>query len=104
MEDPKTPSSSHFEAERVHPSLAVPDVRAAADFYANNLGFTVSFTWGEPPTMAGVNLGEVQMFLEQGTPNPGGSAVYFVVGNADELYEFQRANGVEIVEPLGDRQ
>jgi hypothetical protein len=29
--------------------------------------------------------------------------VFFVVGDADELYEFQRANGVEVVEPPGDR-
>ena len=43
------------------------------------------------------------MFLEQGTPNPEGCSVYFVVGDADELYEFQRANGVEIVVPPEDR-
>ena len=61
------------------------------------------FTWGDPPTMAGVNLGQVQIFLEQGTPNPQGCSVYFVVGDADELYEFQRAKGVEVVEPPGDR-
>jgi hypothetical protein len=50
-----------------------------------------------------VNLGRMQMFLEQGTPNPTGCSVYFVVGDADELYEFQRANGVDIVLAPGDR-
>jgi len=44
-----------------------------------------------------------QMFLEEGTPQPAGCAVSFVVGDADELYEYQRANGVAIVEPPGDR-
>jgi len=29
--------------------------------------------------------------------------VYFVVGNADELYEFHRANGVDVVETPQDR-
>jgi len=29
--------------------------------------------------------------------------VYFVVGNADELYNFQRANGVDIVAVPEDR-
>ena len=53
--------------------------------------------------MAGVNLGNVQIFLEQGTPNPKGCSVYFVVGDADELYEFHRANGVDIVVPPDDR-
>jgi len=35
--------------------------------------------------MAGVNLGQVQVFLEQDTPTPEGCSVYFVVGDADEL-------------------
>jgi hypothetical protein len=29
--------------------------------------------------------------------------VYFVIGDADELYEFHRGNGVEIVEGPHDR-
>src|SRR5262245_42113258 len=93
------------ECERVHPGLPVKDVGAAVEFYTKRLGFTLGFTWPEEgaPTMAGVNLGEVQVFLQQGTPNPAGIAVYFVVGNADELCEVQRANGVEIVEEPGDR-
>ena len=33
-----------------------------------------------------------------------GVEVYFRVGNADELYEFQRASGVEIVVEPGDRE
>ena len=94
----------HVECEMLHPSLAVNDVQAAADFYKNKLGFFVAFTWGEPPTMAGVNLDHVQIFLERGTPSPKGCAVYFVVGDADELYEFHRANGVEIIQPPGDRE
>jgi glyoxalase/bleomycin resistance protein/dioxygenase superfamily protein len=54
--------------------------------------------------MAGVNLGKVQVFLNKGTPGPGGCSVYFVVGDADELFEFQRANGVEVVEPPADKR
>jgi hypothetical protein len=53
--------------------------------------------------MAGVNLGEVQIFLQEGTPNPEGCGVHFVIGDADELYEFHRAGGVEVVNPPGDR-
>ena len=92
------------ECERVHPGLRVPDVPAAVAFYTERLGFSLGFTWPEdgPPAMAGVNLGEVQVFLERGTPG-GDAAIYFVVGNADELFEAQRAQGVEILEPPGDR-
>jgi catechol 2,3-dioxygenase-like lactoylglutathione lyase family enzyme len=100
MAAPKVPD---VECEQTHAGLAVSDVRAAVDYYTERLGFTLAFTDGDPPTFAGVNLGNVQMFLEQGTPSPAGCSVYFVVGNADELFEFQRANGVAVVQPPGDR-
>jgi catechol 2,3-dioxygenase-like lactoylglutathione lyase family enzyme len=99
VEDP----APQVDCEQHHAALRVSDVPAAVEFYTNKLGFRLGFTWGDPPSMAGVNLGSVQMFLELGPPNPTGCAVYFVVGNADELYEFQRGNGVEIVAPPGDR-
>jgi len=98
------PAIPDIECEQIHPALVVRDVLAAADFYTKKLGFWTSFTWGDPPSMAGVNIGNVQMFLERGIPNPEGYSVYFVVGNADELFEFQRTNGVEIVREPGDRE
>lgn len=98
-----TPAIPHVDCERHHPSLSVTDVLAAADFYTKKLGFSLGFTWGDPPTMAGVTLGNVQIFLELGTPSPKGCGVYFVVDDADELYEFHRANGVEVVVPPEDR-
>lgn len=88
------------ECETVHPSLPVPDVRAAAAFYAK-LGFAIAFTSGEPPTIAGANLGRVQIFLEHGKPN--GSSVFFVVEDADALHDRHRAAGVEIAQPLTDQ-
>ena len=92
-----------IDCEQHHASLAVSDVEAAVEYYTNKLGFWVGFTWGDPPTIAGVNLGQVQIFLERGEPSPKGCAVYFLVGDADELYEFHQANGVEIADPIDDR-
>ena len=97
------PTPPPIDCERLHPGLAVSDLMAAVEFYSSRLGFTVGFTWGEPPTFAGVNLGEVQVFLSQGTPSPEGCDVFFVVGNADELYAFHRAAGVEVLSEIGDR-
>jgi hypothetical protein len=74
------------------------------EFYTTKLGFTPGFVWGEPPRFAGVNLGEDQLFLRLGTPEPRGCAVYFVVGSADELYEHQRAMGAEVLDPPEDRE
>lgn len=98
-----TPAALDVECDRLHPVLRVSDVLAAAEFYTTRLGFKPGFTWGNPPTFAGVNLGEVQLFLEQGPPHPKGSSVAFVVGDADALFEFQRANGVEVLLAPEDR-
>src|SRR3954468_22425560 len=92
------------ECEQIHAGLAVTDVRGAVDFYTQKLGFKLAFLWGDPPTFAGVNLGKVQMFLQKGTPDSQGCSVYFVVGDADRLCEFHRANGVEIAQEIGHRE
>jgi catechol 2,3-dioxygenase-like lactoylglutathione lyase family enzyme len=99
------PAPPQVDCERLHPGLPVADVPAAVEFYTTRLGFTPGFAWGgEPPTFAGVNLGEVQVFLFQGTPTPEGGNVYFVVGDADELYAFHRDAGVEVLQEIGDRE
>jgi uncharacterized glyoxalase superfamily protein PhnB len=97
------PARPHVDCERLYPGFPVADVLAAVDFYTTRLGFSPGFTWGDPVTMAGVNLGDVSVHLMRGTPNPAGPSAYFVVGDADELYAFHHASGVEIVEPPGDR-
>lgn len=99
-----TASSPFIECEQIHAGLAVRDIPAAVDFYTKKLGFHLGFTWGDPPTFAGVNLGKVQMFLRTGTPKPEACVVYFLVGDADQLYEFHRANGVNVAREIGDRE
>src|SRR5260370_7799614 len=91
------------ECEQVHAGLAVNDIAAAVEFYTKKLGFAAAFTWGDPPTFAGVKLDKVQIFLRKGTPDPRGCFVSFMVGDADALYEFHRSQGVEVVEPIDDR-
>jgi catechol 2,3-dioxygenase-like lactoylglutathione lyase family enzyme len=91
------------DCDQQFPALTVSDVRQAVDFYINKLGFTLGFTWEDPPTFAGVKLDKVSVHLQQGTPNPQGIEVSFLVGDADELHEFHRANGVTVVTPPGDR-
>jgi catechol 2,3-dioxygenase-like lactoylglutathione lyase family enzyme len=97
------PTVPHVDCDLHHAGLAVANVSAAVDFYTSQLGFALGFTWGEPPTFAGVQLGTVQIFLQQGTPCPDGASVYFSVGDADELFDFHVANGAEVVAPPDDR-
>lgn len=92
-----------IDCERQHACLSVPDIRAAVDFYTTRLGFQCSFLYGEPPAFAGVNLGEMQMFLQEGPPSPQGCSVFFVVGDADALHDYHRGNGVEIAASIDDR-
>jgi uncharacterized glyoxalase superfamily protein PhnB len=89
-----------IDCEVCHPILSVTNVGAAVDFYTTKLGFWLAFSEGN---FAGVNLGEVQIFLTEGKPAPQGCSLYFVVGDADKLHEKHRSNGVEVVEALGDR-
>jgi catechol 2,3-dioxygenase-like lactoylglutathione lyase family enzyme len=104
-EDPMaTPTVPCVDCEQVHATLVVSDIATAIEFYTKKLGFQLGFTWGDPPTFAGVTLDHVQIFLAKGTPSPEGCSVQFDVGDADELYEFHRANGVEIAEPIADRE
>lgn len=93
-----------IECEQHHTGILVSDLEAAIDFYTNKLGFWLAFKWGEPPTMAGVNLGQhAQIFLHQGEPSPKGCYMYFLINDANALYEFHQRNGVEIVVPIADR-
>lgn len=101
---PSLPPRPDVDCEMHHAILAVGDVRSAVDFYTTKLGFSLAFAEGDPPRFAGVNLGQVQIFLQQGTASPQGCSVYFVVGDADELHQFHRSQDVEIAEPPNDRQ
>ena len=90
--------------EQYHAILMVADLANAIDFYSNRLGFEHAFSWGDPPTMAGVNLGETQIFLRIGRPAPDSAALYYVVDDADALYQLHVSNGVQIVQEPGDRE
>ena len=98
-----TPAVPRIDCEQHHATLSVPDILAATDFYTKKLGFNLAFTVDEPATFAGVNLDQVQIFLNKGKPSPEGCSVYFVVGDADELCAFHRANGVEIIDGPEDK-
>ena len=100
---PNISSPHDVDCEKYHAIFAVTDLRSAIDFYTARLGFWLAFAEGDPPTFAGVNLGSVQMFLEQGIPSPQGCSVYFVVSDADKLHRFHQSSGVEIVVPPADR-
>jgi catechol 2,3-dioxygenase-like lactoylglutathione lyase family enzyme len=93
-----------IDCEHHHTEIHARDVLAAVDFYTRKLGFELGFTWGEPVTMAGLNLDKAQIFITEGTPVPAGCELFFVVGDANELFEFHEANGIEVVVEPADRE
>ena len=98
-----SPGPPEVDCERHHPTLKVADVRLAFEYYSKKLGFRLDFAEGDTPDFAGVSLGKAQVFLSRGSPSTQGCSVYFVVGDADELHEFHRSNGVAIAVPPADR-
>jgi len=98
------PETPKIVCEDHHAGIVVADIATAIDFYTNKLGFRTAFTWGDPPTFAGVLLDKVEIFFRKGEPDPKGSMMFFNVGDADELYEFHRANGVEVEQEIADRE
>src|SRR5882757_8038298 len=98
------PTPPPIECEKMHVTLPVSDLAAAVEFYVTKLGFRPGFLWGEPAWFAGVTLGKMEIFLKEDTPAPNAGAVVFMVGDADALYEFHLANGVEVVEAISDRE
>lgn len=92
-----------IECDQHHTTLEVERVTDAVEFYTTRLGFKHNFFWGDPPTFAGVSLGNATIFLAEGSPNPEGCSLQFVVANADELYDFHVANGVDVVFDIADR-
>jgi catechol 2,3-dioxygenase-like lactoylglutathione lyase family enzyme len=98
-----TRPAPRVDCARQHASLPVRDMRTALAFYTA-MGFEVTFTWEEPPTFAGVRLGESEIFLElTGEGDRRGGTVCFEIGDADELFEHQRAGGAEVIAPPADR-
>lgn len=96
-------SAPPVECTRINPTVRVRDVARAIDFYTSRLAFRLGFTWGEPLRFAGVNLGEVQLFLQQGDPGAVPAQVYFVVDDADALHDYQARQGAQVLRPPADQ-
>lgn len=81
---------------RVEPILNVHDVAASLDYYVDRLGFTCTFTWGEPATFAGVARdGAALMLCQDGQGQPG-TWLSIWVDDVDSLHDELRERGADI--------
>lgn len=93
--------------------LLVRDVRKAAAYYAERLGFAAPEFWGEPPTfcipqrdgqsvmLASANEG---MPVHANSTDFGMFSAYFWVRDVDELHDEFVRSGAEITEEPTDRE
>ena len=82
--------------QQVIPTLGVGDVASALEYYADVLGFSEAWRWGDPPDHAGLTLGTAEVHLSARAPNPGGGWLYFIVPDVDALHATYLERGVDI--------
>ncbi len=90
----------------VAPFLLVRDVKRAAAYYSDVLGFSVRRFWGEPPMFAIADRDGVSVMLRQVQPQetfqPNAALedcldAYFSVRDADALYDEYKTKGADLV-------
>lgn len=87
--------------------LGFTDVRAAADYFRDVLGFTVENLVNEPPTFGVLIRDQAELFLQRvATPrpfDPHAWSLYLHCADAKALHDEATAKGAEVSSPLVDK-
>ena len=99
---PEKEQFSHFASV-----LPAKDLALSLDFYIKDLGFHLTFSWGEPVDYAVLKRGAVSIHLtkrqDEQEPSPTHTALYIFVHDVDVVYEELLARNTVIINPIGDR-
>ncbi len=89
----------------IFPIFAVRNFDEALTYYRDQLGFTVAWTFGEPPHHAGVRLDRAEIQLVAAGPGApqGTGAVYCHMTGLDAYYQSCRERGANISQDLAPR-
>ncbi|GAO43147.1 putative acyltransferase [Flavihumibacter petaseus NBRC 106054] len=86
------------------PILYSSDVLRSVAYYTSVLGFDNHWTWGDPPTFAGISKDSFEIFFcEKGQGNPGTWMSVFV-DKVDEYHDLIKSRGAQILVPPVDRE
>ena len=91
---------------RSEPIFAVRDVRASIAFYRDVLGGRSEWLWGDPPSFAGIRVGQVQVMFNQQPELASkieGHQHHFFTELLDEQHAAHVAAGAPIIEPIANR-
>ncbi|MEM1137582.1 MAG: VOC family protein [Bacteroidota bacterium] len=88
--------------------LPVKNVTQSVAFYRNQLGFNVTFTWGDPVEYAVIKRGEeVSIHLikkqEKRQPSSVHGVIYIFVHDVDKVYHEYQSKHIKIVNAIADR-
>ena len=92
--------SPHVAVKAAAAVFVVKDVARSVAHYQDVLGFHVEFTYGDPPSYAGVERGAALIHLQAAADSerqPGQAAVYSFVTDVDALYQELRSRGARIL-------
>ena len=92
------------------PVVAATDVRAGVDYYAQVLGFTEHFIFGDPPVYAGVKREGVLLYISLDVTlveilksNKLHPDLFIWVQDIDKAYAEHQTLGAKLVEEISDR-
>jgi uncharacterized glyoxalase superfamily protein PhnB len=80
--------------------LHVKDMTAALAYYRDVLGFTVSFSWEDPPHYVCLCLGDCSIHLNSYQPPEAASVVCIFCKGVDALHDNLAARGAKIAREL----
>ena len=88
------------------PILASTDILATVAFYKEVIGFPQSWTWGDPPTVAGASWGSVSLMFSLNLDLAArieGQELWIDVEDVDGLYSRHLEKGAAVVSPIEDK-
>ena len=80
--------------------LRVKDMATALAYYRDRLGFTVDFTWEEPPQYVCLHLGDAAIHLNAYKPPAASVVVCIFCTGVDALHDALAARGATITRGL----
>ena len=86
-------------------SSEVYAARIDMTYYRDQLGFEISWQWGDPPVRAGVCRDglEIQLVVDGQRASTQSLRVYFLLRGVDQYYRECVDRGAEIISPVADR-
>jgi uncharacterized glyoxalase superfamily protein PhnB len=89
-------SSPEFQITGHATVLHVKDMQTALAYYRDKLGFTVSFTWEDPPRYICLCLGDAAIHLNSYSPPAATTVVCIFCRGVDALHDNLSARGANI--------